>query len=379
VKVLFLTASYPVPEHPLLGIFVKEHARAVAPHCELAVVHLDRDPSTRGLPRLTEATSEQWPTIRARYPASPTPLSYATNLAAAVAACRRLRARGFVPDVIHAHFFLAGVPAVLLGRALRKPVAITEQWSVFLPDDPARLSRLMTRVARTAFRNADVVLPVSAALRDGIRALGVSTELRVVPNVVDEALFYPEAQAERNGTPQRVVGVGGLYHAKGWEYLLQAVALLARERRDFTVDILGDGELRPEHESLASELGVTELVSFQGWLPKAEVAERVRAADLFVLTSRYDSNPCAVIEALASGVPVVGTAVGGIPDMVPEGMGLLARPGDPASIAEQLRAALDRRGAWDREAIARYASERYAADRVGRELVGIYEGLLSRR
>jgi glycosyltransferase involved in cell wall biosynthesis len=377
MKVLFLTASYPVPEHPLLGIFVKEHARAVAPHCDLAVIHLDRDPATRGLPRIVDG-DEDWPTIRARYPSSPAPLSYATNLAATAAAYRRLRARGFVPDVIHAHFFLAGAPAVLLGRALRKPVAVTEQWSVFLPDDPARLSPLMTRVARATFATADVVLPVSDALREGIRALGVSADFRVVPNVVDVALFHPRSHERRNGSPQKLIGVGGLYHAKGWEFLLEAVALVARDRRDFSLDIVGDGDLRNEYESLAGRLGVAELVRFHGWLPKEEVAERVRDADLFVLTSRYDSNPCAVIEALASGVPVVGTAVGGIPDMVGDGMGLLAAPEDPASIAEQLRIALDGRDTWDRDAIARRAANRYAAERIGSDLAAIYEELSSR-
>jgi glycosyltransferase involved in cell wall biosynthesis len=379
VKVLFLTASYPVPEHPLLGVFVKEHARAAAQHCDLAVVHLDRDPSAGRVPRLIEAKDEPWPTIRARYPSSPAPLSYAANLAAAFAAYRRLRARGFVPDVIHAHFFLAGAPALALGRLTRKPVVVTEQWSVFLPEDPASLGPLMRRVARTTFAHADAVLPVSGALRDGIRSLGVSADFRVVPNVVDTEQFHPSVDGRRDGAPQRLIGVGGLYDAKGWEFLLEAVAVLTRERRDFSLDIVGDGELRGRYEELASRLAISELVTFHGWLPKDEVASRVRDADLFVMTSRYDSNPCALIEALASGVPVVGTAVGGIPDMVGEGMGLLARPGDPASIAAQLGAALDRRGAWDRGAIARQAKERYGAERVGAELARIYEEVSARR
>jgi glycosyltransferase involved in cell wall biosynthesis len=378
-RVLFLTASYPVPEQPLLGIFVKEHARAVAAHCELAVVHLDRDPAVRGLPRLVETTGEEWPTIRVRYPSAPTLLSYAGNVIGAVAACRRLRAAGFVPDVIHAHFFLAGVPALLLGRLLRKPVVVTEQWSVFLPDDPTALSPLMLRVARATFTHADVVLPVSRALRDGIRALGVSADFRVVPNVFDAAQFYPAAERNRNGSPQKLIGVGGLYHAKGWEFLLRAVALLAEERRDFHLDIVGDGELRADCEELAAQLDLSELVTFHGWLPKDAVASRVRDADLFVLTSRYDSNPCAVIEALASGVPVVGTAVGGIPDMIGDGMGLLATSENPESIAEQLRTALDSRDSWDHATIARRAIERYGAERVGAELAGIYAEVIARR
>ena len=378
-KVLFLTASYPVPEQPLLGVFVKEHARAAARHCELAVLHLDRNDAARGLPSVTDVTGEDWPTVRARYPSSPAPLSYAGNLAGAVAGYRRLRAQGFVPDLIHAHFFLAGVAALVLGRAQRKPVVLTEQWSVFLPDDPAKLSPLMRQIARATFANVDVVLPVSRALRDGIRALGVSADFRVVPNVVDVEQFHPTPTARRNGSTPTLIGVGGLYHAKGWEFLLEAVALLARKGRDFHLDIVGDGELRERYEQLAERLAVSDRVTFHGWLPKDDVARRVREADVFVTTSRYDSNPCAVIEALSSGVPVVGTAVGGIPDMISDGMGLLAAPGNPASIAEQLRTALDDRESWDRDAIARTAGERYGAEHVGAELAAVYDEVIARR
>jgi glycosyltransferase involved in cell wall biosynthesis len=266
-----------------------------------------------------------------------------------------------------------------LGLVLRKPVVVTEQWSVFLPDDPMSLSPTMRRVARFAFERADVVLPVSEALRDGIRALGTRADFRVVPNVVDASRFHPAETASRNGAPQRLIGVGQLYAAKGWEYLIEAVAILARSRHDFRLDIVGDGELRAAHEQLVDRLGVRDIVSFHGWLSKEEVARRVRDADLFVITSRYDSNPCAVIEALASGVPVVGTAVGGIPDMIGEGMGLLAEREDPESIADRIEVALDRRDDWDRAAIARAARERYGVQEVGARLASIYEEVVARR
>jgi glycosyltransferase involved in cell wall biosynthesis len=378
MKVLFLTASYPVPEHPLLGIFVKEHARAAARHAEVAVAHIDRDDDANRI-HVADGHDDEFPSVRVRYPSSPALLSYASNVAAAALAYRRLRKRGFVPDVIHAHFFLAGVPAVLLGRMLRKPVVLTEQWSVFLPDDPMSLSPTMQRVARFAFEHAHVVMPVSGALRDGIKSIAAKADLRVVPNVVDTTRFHPTKADARNGAPQRLIGVGGLYEAKGWEYLIEAVALVARTRRDFRLDLVGDGLLRGDLEGLVKRLGVGELVAFHGWLPKDEVAERLRSSDLFVITSRYDSNPCAVIEALASGVPVVGTAVGGIPDMVADGMGLLAKPRDPESIATRIEAALDEREAWDHDAIARTARERYGLESVGQSFASIYDEVITRR
>jgi glycosyltransferase involved in cell wall biosynthesis len=377
-RVLFLTASYPTPAGPALGVFVKEHARAAAEHCEVAVVHLDRDDVSRIL--VEEREGEEFRTVRVRYPRSPTPVSYAANVAAAAVGIRRLRKQGFRPDVVHAHFFLAAVPAIVLRPLHRAPVVVTEQWSVFLDSDPSTLSPLVRRAAKFAFERAETVMPVSEALRDGIRANGIDAHFRVVPNVFDPELFHPPAaRLTGNGRPARVLAVGAFYHAKGYEFLLEAVALLARERRDFHVDVVGIGELQPMYEEMRARLGLEDVVRFRGLLPKSEVAQMMRDADVFVLTSRYDSNPCAAIEALGSGLPVVATAVGGLPEMVGEGMGLLAEPESPASIARRLAQALDEPDAFDRDAIAARARERYGRAHVAAELLAVYEQALEQR
>ena len=369
MKVLFLTSSYPVPEHPWLGIFVREHARAAARSADVAIAHIDRSEGVRAI-RVEKGGDDEFRSVRVRYPSSPAPVSYAANVAAAVVAYRRLR---FEPDVIHAHFFLAGAPAVVLGRLLRKPVVVTEQWSVFLDDDPMTLSPAMRRVARFTYDRADTVMPVSSALRDGIRAIGTRADLRVVPNVVDTARFHPD------GTPvrERLMGVGGLYDAKGWEELFDALARLRARGRVVGLDIYGDGVLRTSLEQRAARLAIGDLVTFHGWRPKEEVAAELRRSRLFVITSRYDSNPCAVIEALASGVPVVGTSVGGIPEMVRHGDGVLAEPANPESIADAIENALSR--SWDRQAIARSAAERYGLGPVGAAFGSVYEEAVARR
>lgn len=374
MKVLFLTASYPVPEHPGAGIFVREHARAAARHAEVAVAHIDRNDHVRTI-HVEEGEDDEFLGVRVRYPASPLPLSYLANVTATALAARHVRRRGFAPDVIHAHFFLAGAPAIVLGRVLRKPVVITEQWSVFLPDDPMTLNPLLRRVARFTFEHADVVMPVSEALRDGIRAIGANAEFRIVPNVVDTDRFHPDGAPPAGGA-RRLVGVGNLYPAKGWEDLLDALAIV-REREDALLDIFGDGELRETLESQARRLSLDGAVTFHGWRPKEEVAERVRSAELFVMTSRYDSNPCALIEALASGTPAVGTAVGGIPEMISAKSGVLAEAGNPQSIASAITTALER--SWDRAAIADSAGARYGAEKVGASFASVYEDVVRRR
>jgi len=373
MKVLFLTSSYPVPEFPQLGVFVREHARAAALHAEVAVAHIDRSGDVRTI-RVEDGSDAEFRSVRVRYPASPASVSYAANFIAASLAYRRIRRAGFEPDVIHAHFLLAATPAVVLGRLLRKPIVVTEQWSVFLPEDPMTLSAGMKRVARFTYEHAEIVMPVSAALRDGIRAIAAQADFRVVPNVVDPARFHPNS-ATQSG---RIIGVGNLYEAKGWEDLLDALAIVRDHARPVPLDLYGDGVLRSRLEAQVSSLGIEQLVTFHGWRSKEEIAERLRSSELFVIASRYDSNPCAVIEALACGVPVVGTAVGGIPEMITDGMGVLAEPGRPESLAAAIEAALDHNGAWDRETIASSARERYGTEQVGKAFAAVYEEALAR-
>ena len=369
MKVLFVTTSYPTETSPVSGVFVQEHARAAAEHADVAVLHLDRSHAYRGVTRLRAVTGAHFPTWRVTYPWSPLPLSAAAHLAAAARGWRAVRRSGFEPDVLHAHFFLAGVPAVLLERATRKPVVVTEQWSIFLPSDPMQLTRPLRAAARFAFERADAVLPASDALQHGIEAEGIRARFEVVSNVVDTSLFGVDG-APRNG---RLLAVGLLYEAKGYEYLLEALALVRGQGRDVELDVIGDGPRRDDYVRLAHELGLDGHVVFHGLLPKPEVARRMREAALFVLASRYDNNPCVLIEAMASGLPVVATAVGGIPEVVDERSGVLAAPRDARAIADAIGTALDRLGAYDRDAIAADAAARFGRDEIGRRLARIYE------
>jgi glycosyltransferase involved in cell wall biosynthesis len=347
VRVLVLTTAYPAPGDPVRGIFVCEYARAVAPWCEVCVVHLDRTPDVRRIE--LERREEEPPVVRVRYPYRPTALSVARHFQAAR---RGLHAAPFRPDVIHAHFFLAAAPAVVLGRT---PVVATEHWSVFLPEDPMTLSRPLRLVARLALERAAAVTVPSEALA---RALPVPA--RVVPTVVDTALFHPGGERE----PRRLLAAGLFYDAKGFDLLIEAVGRVP----DVRLDLVGDGPPRPELEALARRLGAD--VTFHGVVSKAELARLMRRADLFVSSSRYENNPVVVLEALASGLPVVATSVGGVPEIV-GGDGLLVGPGDAGALAAAIEEALGRE--FDRAAIADRARERYSAERIGPDLVALYE------
>lgn len=358
MKVLVVTPSYPTAREPVAGVFVREHALAAAEHAEVSVLHLARgDPW--GVRRVE---GEPLPTWRAGFRARP------ASAGLVAAAARGLRA---VPshDVVHAHFFLAAAPLVLL-RA--RPLVLTEHWSVFLPEDPASLSPPLRLAARIAFERADALLCVSEALRRALHARGIRRPIDVVPNPVDTKVFS-HRDTSRDG---RLLTVGLLYPAKGYEFLFQALALLAARGRDVSLDVVGDGPERDRYVQLARSAGVHSRVRFHGTLAKQEVARLMATSSLFVLASRYDNNPVAVIEALASGVPVVATAVGGVPELVDEESGRLARPCDPESLAAEIAMALDELSRYDGARIARRAAERFGRAAVGERLAAVYRSVL---
>ena len=377
MRVLFVTTNWPTDASPVDGTFVREHALAAATRCEVAVVYLQREPGRSGLYEIVPM-EEPLPALRVRYRRFGRPLSYAAFAAGGAAALRRLRRDGFEPDVLHANSLFSAAAALGPARTLRKPLVYTEHWTVFIPENPGRLSPLQRRLARLALTQADLVLPVSEDLRSALARLAPGGRFRVVPNAVDEQLFHPREAPQRDG-PVRLLAAGLMTDGrKGFDLLLQAVARLRTVRDDFRLDVLGDGENRSAYEALCRRLGLDDIVTFPGLRTKPEVAAAMRRSDLFVLTSRYENNPCVVIEALASGLPVVGTRVGGVPELVPPEVGALADL-DPDDIAAALRDVLARLGEFDRGSIARRARERYGREHIGSELAGVYAECVSRR
>ena len=155
--------------------------------------------------------------------------------------------------------------------------------------------------------------------------------LRWIPNFVDVG-GVPRAVEAGNG---RVAYAGRLSDEKGVDTLVEAVAATP----GLEVDIAGEGLIRPDLEALATELGVADRVRFLGRLPLAAVQDLLRASSVAVCPSRwYENQPLAILEAFACGVPVVGTGLGGIPELIEPGVdGAIVPPNDPRALGAALR------------------------------------------
>ena len=265
----------------------------------------------------------------------------ASYLIGALPVIRRLL-RTHQYDAVHVFFSLptgALLPFLQLGDT---PVVVSLRGSDvpgYDPHNPSlqRAHRLLRPLTRWIWRRADRVVAVCESL--GQLALFTWPDLRygVVPNGVDLALFHPAEPATRLPTQRiRCLAVARLIERKGLGDLIRALALLEPGR--FELEIVGGGPDEHVLRDLAVRMGVGQDVRFLGALPRAEVAERYRAADLFTLPSSAEAFGNVFAEALASGLPIVGSATGGIPDLVEHGSnGLLVPPGDVPRLAGAIR------------------------------------------
>jgi glycosyltransferase involved in cell wall biosynthesis len=366
--VLVLPAWYPTARDPFSGPFTRDHARAAAAFGHRMVVFVDEGPSdaVRGAYELRE---EQDGPLRVFHFSYRPGIGRLVHFTALLLLARRLAREGTPVDLIHAHIHRMAWPAAFVAGLLRRSFVVTENSSEW---PRGTITAASLRRARLAFPRAALICPVNERLRRAIEGYGVEGRFRVVPNTVDTALFHPPA--ERRGSPTTLVNVALHVEVKALDVLLRAFALVAAERPELRLELIGEGPLTGDLKALANELGLGERVCFAGSATPHEIAEALRAADVFVLSSLSENMPLAVIEALCCGLPVAATDVGGVPEAVGSD-GVLAPARDPEALAGAIAEVLDSYGRFDGADIARRASARWSFEAVGRTWDEVYRSL----
>jgi len=375
LMIVALPAWYPTPQQPVSGIFTRGQALAIQ-RCNDVVVIADAvsDEGVRGLYRVADAQEGELRVFRIFYRAVPG-LDAAGYLLGIRSVLRKLRREGRRADLIHAHIHRAAWAAALIGLAYRLPFVVSENSTEFVQRTLTPGGR---RRAAFAFRRADLVCPVSRNLQGCIEAYDMTARFEVVPNQVDVDRFTPPAQPAPR-PPIRLLNVAMQDPKKGLPDLLDAFARLEPRDNGLQLDLVGDGPQQPELRALAERLGISDQVVFHGVLTPEQIAELLHAAHVFVLPSLAENLPLAIIEAQASGLPVVATTVGGVPEMLTPETGILVPPSDPDALTEALRTMLGSLERYDRDAIVASARERWSYDAIGARWDGIYREILARR
>ncbi len=395
-RVIVFSSLFPSQAAPTSGTFIRERMFRVGRFVPLIVVAPQAwspvDPFIRWFRRTFRPMAPAHEVMdgvevyRPRFFSLPGVLKGLDGLSMAYASLRCVRRiqEKFRPTLIDAHFLYPdGYAATRIGRALGLPVTITirgskDEWLIGTNREP---------MLREAMNAAAHLFSVSESLkRDvGVRMGVEPSKITVVGNGVDLDKFARVDQHQarkRVGLPddaQVMIGVGGLIERKGFHRVIPLISELREKYPNLIYVIVGGGATQADMSQQLVELcrlhGVADMVRLVGPKPPEELKWYYSAADIFVLATAHEGWANVFLEAMACGLPVVTTRVGGNPQVVADGsLGSLVDYWDPISFRHAIDQALST--SWDRDRIIAYARLNTWDDRVGK-LVAKFRELCS--
>lgn len=319
------------------------------------------------------------------------------NLSWALGVAARLARRARRPDVLHVHCSGVIIPPLtgwLLTRVLRVPLVLTLHCSIIVTYHPMNaLDRALQPVARwverRAMRAAARVVTLTPRTVPGLSAAaGLSPDhFAVLPDTIDADAFSANATPVRVGQlrqryaingDRHVIGyVGRIAREKGWPIILD----IAEELRDEPIDwvVCGDGNERDLFERELTERGLTDRFTVTGYVPNEDVAALMGTMNLLLMSSLHEEFGSVMLEAMATGLPIIALDVGGVADVLDHGeLGWLVDERTPPAFAEAIRKALADPD-WRAETAARAAAavrERYDLKAVAAATASLYESVV---
>ncbi len=320
MRILFHCVYFP-PEVGGLESHVYYLARAL-----VRLGHVVRVVTSRSLPGL--ASEEEMDGIRVYrtwFPAR-NPPGWTAHALGSVPLTRKLARQA---DILHAQDFPSVVPGVAGRWASGAPLVATFHTSHFL----VRAQKPHWKpVLRALVRAPDHALAASREIAEVAESLAPGVRVEALANGVETELFRPlEPTIPRSGRP-RIVVPRRLFPKNGVEYFVRALPLIV-EQVDAEALVIGDGPERDRLEALAGELGVGERIRFLGKRPHSEMPGLLCSGDLAVIPSLMEATSVAGLEAMACGIPVAASRVGGLPEIVDDEVGGLFDAGAPGDLA----------------------------------------------
>jgi glycosyltransferase involved in cell wall biosynthesis len=379
-KVLFLPSWYPSRLDAFTGDFIQRHARALALFTPVHVVFIVRDKKkliTNSI-KIEENRHGNLAETIVYYACK----EYGFHFIDKLIAMRKYRSvyrQYFLqlqPDLfsaLHVHVpYKAGLIALWLKKKYQLEYYVTEHWVGYdntNTDNFFSRSATFRYITRKILSNAKIVISVSEDLARKLKGIADGINTMVIPNVVNEQLFYLELPVSKI--------FRFVHYASSWkgqkntEALIRVLSELNNVNDGWECVMYGPAE--NELSELARKLGLSEKIKFTGEVPYEKVAEIVRAGSSFVSFSNYENQPCSILEALCCGLPVIATRVGGVPEIINTQNGILVDPKNEPGLLQALKTMIQTYDSYDRDEIANDARQKFSYNTVGKQLLSLYK------
>jgi L-malate glycosyltransferase len=276
------------------------------------------------------------------------------------------------PDIIHAHGYMAAYAASFITDKTGINFVYSEHTSFFkglcFPSSHLPMIRI-------ASEKACAITAVSSALRDWMEQI-IPKQIIIVPNMVNTKLFNFEQ--DFNKKCFTYLFVGDLIGLKNPKMLLSAFLILKKNLPDFegNLFIVGMGKQKSELENWIKEQDLSRDIHFYGLLSSEKVAKKMKAANCLVLCSEIETFGVVLIEAMASGLPIISTNCGGPADIITPDVGILVNRNNILELSEAMREMYLQNHQWDSHHIRKQAILKYSNEAVTKKWIELFSSLL---
>ena len=372
LHVLFLSSWFPSKTHPTLGNFVQRHAEAVALFAKVTVLYLSKNNKTSAF-EIEDEIEGNVRIVRVYYGSNG--MLFRNRIQALKIGIAHINFNQNKPDIVQLNMvWPEGWQALFIRQKWKIPFVISENWTGYHPNERSPLSFRIKSYIRFIANRSKLLLPVTFQLEKAMRTFGFNRPAVIVPNVVNTAYF----KLEKKNLAHTYVHVSHLDNDhKNIEGILSAWKVFSDQTEDVILELGGDGDIQ-HWKKRSLEIGIREnSISFFGTLNQQEVAEKMNASHTFVLFSNYENLPLVMIEAMASGMNVIATRVGGIA----EHMGSckwnkLIDAKNEEQLLNALSESHSEMNEVNREEISYYATNHFSYESVGKQFMNAYDQAL---
>lgn len=376
-KILWLVSWYPNRNDIYDGDFIQRHARAAAIFHDIHVIYVTGGASI-------ETVEENWNFVTGLteqviyYKRTSTffqklheNITWAKVFKNAIRSYIR---KNGLPSCVHVHVpWKAGMMGLWMKRHFKTPFILSEHWGIYnkkQQDYFKKRSPIFQVLMRRIYQSSGALVTVSHALGGEVELVMGKKSDAIISNVVDTSLFYLKAEKYSRFTFIHVSNMAPVKNVRG---ILEAFYQMLIETKRKDVQLLMIGNRDNEFQHLAQKMGMLESsVQFMGEISYANVAEHVRRSHCFVLFSESETFSCVTAEALCSGLPVIASATGALPELINQQNGILVSPIKVQHLVKAMKDVLTGEALFNSKIIASQASEKFGYSKVSKDFDLLY-------
>ncbi|SNR17108.1 glycosyltransferase family 4 protein [Tenacibaculum jejuense] len=365
--ILFLCGWFPSRVLPNNGDFIERHAKAVQLYHNVSVIHIITDSNCKKNIEIVSSKNVHIAYIKP----SKNKIVKAFRF---YQAFRLLLQKIGNFDIVHLNeLFPFGMLALYLKWFKKKKFIVSEHWTGYHKPLSEKISHTTLKLSKIIAKQAQYICPVSKDLQSSMEQLGLKGNYTVIPNVVNTNIFKPTIKSDKKYTILHISNMVDSH--KNVSGIIQAIKNFELQKIPFELVLVGENS--DQYQLISNELKITDRITFIDHVSHEEVKRQMQQADVFVLFSNYENQPCVILESFACGTPVISTNVGGVSEFFPKDHGILIESKNENQLVKALVDIYHNKEKIDSTVLHNYTKQNFNYETIGKRFSELYKTCIS--